>query len=98
MPLLGTGCETWTDADIYEYGTQLEPDLRHSMCYAVRDISKLWAEQACARDDYALARRCLARYERCHDALLRWRCDGCRICAYTNVRTSAPAAAPTTMG
>ena len=90
----------WTPEDIYEYGTQTTPELAHSMCYWVRDVSRHWAERACERDDFVTARRLLARADRCHARLLEWQCEGCRICpaAQTKQRIMAPVAAPTTMG
>ena len=67
-------------ADIDEYGSNLTPELAHSYMYWVRDVSKLWCEQACEKGEMAEARRHLALHDRAQASLLKWMCNGCAIC------------------
>lgn len=72
--------EEWTVKDLDEYGTYAIPHFAHSQMYYVRDVSKRWCEEACARNDMQTARKCAERYERAQQRLLAWRCRGCAIC------------------
>ena len=63
-----------------EYGTNTLPHYHHSMLYWTRDVSRQLAEEACARDDYGLARQCVQRAARVDARLREYACTGCVIC------------------
>jgi hypothetical protein len=76
----GQGERDWGQGDLDEYGTYATPHFAHSQMYYVRDVSKRWCEEACARNDTQQALHCAKRFERARLVLLDWHCTGCAIC------------------
>jgi hypothetical protein len=91
--------QEWTERDLDEYGSYATRHFAHSQMYFVRDVSRRWCEEACARDDMRTARRCAQRAGRADELLRAWVCAGCAICPGPGTsRTRRPVAPPARLG